>query len=107
MRVTATPQFWWRTAIVLAGVCGLLAGDHRIVYYTSQSNLITLGYFAGVLYWMVRRGTTEPAAPRLRGPVTLWILITGLISHVLLSNGANPLPGLADPDPFTRLTNWS
>lgn len=107
MRVYATPQFWWRVAIVVCGVSGLLIGEHRIVYYTSQSNIITLGYFAGVIYWMVRRGTTDPPAPRLRGAVTLWILITCLISHFLLGNGASPLPGLADPDPATAMVNLS
>ena len=56
---------------------------------------------------MVRRGTTEPPAPRLRGAVTLWILITCLISHVLLSHGENPLPGLSDPDPAEALRNQS
>lgn len=101
------PQLWLRVLIVVAGLAGLLIGDHRIVYYTCQSNLITLGYFGAVLYWMVRRGTTDPAAPRLRGAVTLWIVITGLISHFMLQNGANPLPGLAADDSAARVANWS
>ncbi len=107
MRVYATPQFWWRSAIVVCGVLGLLIGEHRIAYYTTQTNVITLGFFAGTLYWMVRRGTTEPPAPRLRGAVTLWILITCLVSHVLLNHGENPLPGLADADPAVALRNQS
>ncbi|MBL7258179.1 Pr6Pr family membrane protein [Paractinoplanes lichenicola] len=107
MRVWLTPQFWLRVLIVGSGLVGLLVGDHRIVYYTCQSNLITLGYFGGVLYWMVRRRTTDPAAPRLRGAVTLWIVITGLISHFMLQNGENPLPGLVAPDVASRVTNWS
>jgi hypothetical protein len=107
MRVSTTPQFWWRLAIVVCGVLGLLLGDHRIAYFTSQSNLVTVGYFAGALYWMVHRGSTEPPAPRLRGAVTLWILITGLVSHILLNHGENPLPGLADADPAEALRNWS
>ncbi|MBM2621033.1 Pr6Pr family membrane protein [Actinoplanes sp. LDG1-06] len=106
-RVWFTPQFWLRAVIVVAGASGLLLGDHRIVYYTSQSNLITLGYFGGVLYWMVRRGTTAPAAPRLRGAVTLWIVITGLISHFMLQNGENPLPGLVVDSAAEQVTNWS
>ncbi|WP_309238245.1 Pr6Pr family membrane protein [Actinoplanes aureus] len=101
------PQLWWRTAIVVCAAAGLLTGEHRIVFYTCQSNLIVLGYFAGALYWMVRRRTVEAPAPRLRGPVTLWILITCLISHFVLNHGASPLPGLADPDPGTALANWS
>jgi hypothetical protein len=107
MRVYATPQFWWRVAIVLSGFAGLLIGENRIVFYTTESNIIVLGYFTGVLYWMVKRETTEPAAPRLRGAITLWILITGLVAHFLLMGGKNPLPGLADPDPRTALTNWT
>jgi hypothetical protein len=106
-RVWFRPQLWLRVLIVVSGLVGLLASQHRIVYYTCQSNLITLGYFGGVLYWMVRRGTVEPAAPRLRGAVTLWILITGLISHFLLQGGENPLPGLVADDPARRVTNLS
>ncbi|HEY0002925.1 MAG TPA: Pr6Pr family membrane protein [Actinoplanes sp.] len=107
MRVYATPQFWWRVAIVFSGFTGLLIGENRVAYYTTQTNLITLGYFTCALYWMVHRKTTDAAAPRLRGAITLWILITGLISHFLLMGGENPLPGLADPDPRTALTNWT
>jgi hypothetical protein len=107
MRIWARPAFWWRVAIVVGGLSGLLLGEHRIVYFTAQSNVITLGYFAGALYWMVVRGTTDPPAPRLRGGGTLWILITGLISHVVLNHGENPLPGLSDPDPAEALANRS
>lgn len=107
MRICARPQFWWRVAIVGCGLVGLLTGEHRILYYTSQSNIITLGYFTGVLYWMIRRDTTAAAAPRLRGGVTLWILITCLISHFMLNHGENPLPGLAAADPATALMNRS
>ncbi|MGK5682108.1 Pr6Pr family membrane protein [Actinoplanes sp. URMC 104] len=107
VRVWLTPQFWLRVLIVGSGFAGLLMGQHRIAYYTVQSNLVTLGYFGGVLYWMVRRRTTDPAAPRLRGAVTLWILITGLISHFMLQHGADPLPGLAASDPAEQVANWS
>ncbi|MCY1138231.1 Pr6Pr family membrane protein [Actinoplanes sp. Pm04-4] len=102
-----SPQLVLRALIVLSGLTGLLMGEHRLAYYTSQSNIITLGYFGGVLYWMIRRRTTDPAAPRLRGAVTLWIVITGLISLFMLQHGANPLPGLTVADPATRVMNWS
>ncbi|GIF26179.1 hypothetical protein BJ973_003449 [Actinoplanes tereljensis] len=107
MRVYARPQFWWRAVIVACGLSGLLMGEQRVIYYTCQSNLITLGFFVGTLYWMVKRQTVEPPAPRLRGAVTLWILITCLISHFMLNHGANPLPGLAAADPAVATTNRS
>ncbi|MEU4245675.1 Pr6Pr family membrane protein [Actinoplanes sp. NPDC026619] len=107
MRVYVRPQFWWRAAIVACGVAGLLMGEQRIVYYTCQSNLITLGFFAGTLYWMIKRRTVAAPAPRLRGAVTLWIMITCLISHFLLTHGKNPLPGLAAADPATATLNRS
>jgi hypothetical protein len=103
----ARPQFWLRAAIVATGAAGLLLGNNTVIYFTAQSNLLTLAYFVGALYWMVKRETAEAPAPRLRGAVTLWILITCLISHFLLNHGANPLPGLADPDPATAVMNWS
>lgn len=98
---------WWRALIVASGVAGLLTGGHRIAFYTSQSNLIVLGYFTAVLYWMIRRGTTDPAAPRLRGAVTLWIVITGLVAHFVNNHGVNPLPGLVHGDPAALLAHRS
>ena len=98
-----SPQLVLRVLIVAAGLTGLLLGEYRLAYYTSQSNIITLAYFGGVVYWMLRRGTTDPAAPRLRGAVTLWIVITGLISHFMLQDGENPLPGLATDDPAEQV----
>ena len=67
MRVYARPQFWWRIAVVSAGALGLLTGTHRIVFYTCQSNIIVLGYYLGVLYWMVRRRTVAPSSPPHHG----------------------------------------
>lgn len=107
LNVYTRPQFWWRVLLVAAGALGLLTGDHRIAYYTTQSNVIVLGYYLGVLYWMRRRRSVDPAAPRLRGAVTLWILVTGLVAHFLLNHGENPLPGLGHGDPATLLANRS
>jgi len=106
-RVWATPQFVLRAAIVACGAGGLLIGDNRVVYFTAQSNLLVLAYFVGALYWMTKRNSVDPPAPRWRGAVTLWILITCLISHFLLSHGKNPLPGLAAPGAGVALANWS
>jgi hypothetical protein len=107
MSVCLRPQFWWRAALVAACVLGLLTGDHQLAFYTTQSNLIVAGYYVSVLYWMARRRSTGPAAPRLRGAVTLWILITGLVAHFVLSHGANPLPGLVHGAPAVLLANRS
>ncbi|WP_433382605.1 Pr6Pr family membrane protein [Actinoplanes sp. CA-142083] len=101
------PQFWLRAAIVACGASGLLMAEQRLIYFTAQSNLLTLAYFVGALYWMIKRDTVEPPAPRWRGAVTLWILITCLISHFMLNHGENPLPGLAAADPGVALTNRS
>ena len=106
-RVWGTPQFVLRAAIVVCGVAGLLIGEHRVIYFTAQSNLLVLAYFVGALYWMTKRATVEPPAPRWRGAVTLWILITCLISHFLLNHGENPLPGLAAGGAGVALANWS
>lgn len=107
MRIVTRPELWWRVLVVLAVSAGFLTGTHQIAYYTSQSNLFVLGYFGAALYWMIRRRSPAAPAPRLRGAVTLWIVITGLISHFLLENGASPLPGLVAGDPWERLANWS
>ncbi|MFJ2780755.1 Pr6Pr family membrane protein [Kitasatospora sp. NPDC087315] len=105
MSVWIRPALWWRLGIVLSAGLGLTLQTAPLVYFTIQSNVIVLGYFAGAAYWMVKRGTVDAPAPRLRGAATLYILITGLVSHILLEHGANPLPGLFDgPD---KLQHWS
>ncbi len=105
MSVRTSPALWWRAGIVLSAGLGLSLQTSPLVYFTIQSNVIVLGYFAGAVYWMLKRGTTDAPAPRLRGAATLYILITGLVSHILLQHGANPLPGLFDgPD---KLQHWS
>nr|WP_243847554.1 Pr6Pr family membrane protein [Microbacterium ulmi] len=84
-----------------------MTGERRLAFYTTQSNLIVVAFFAVVTYWMIREGTTDAPAPRLRGGVTLWIAVTGLVSHVILNQGANPLPGLFVTDAVTVLDNRS
>ncbi|MBP0452765.1 Pr6Pr family membrane protein [Kitasatospora sp. RG8] len=105
MSVRTRPALWWRMGIVLSAGLGLTLQTAPLVYFTIQSNVIVLGYFIGAVYWMLKRGTVDAPAPRLRGAATLYILITGLVSHILLEHGANPLPGLFDgPD---KLQHWS
>lgn len=99
------PALWWRIAIVASAGVGLALGTSSLVYFTIESNVIVLGYFLGALYWMLRRHTTDAAAPQLRGAAVLYITITGLVAHFDLNHGVSPLPGLVDgPD---RLLNWS
>lgn len=104
LNVWATPHFWWRVAIVVVVLWGLIAAERRLAYFTTQSNVIVFGYYAAALYWMVRRTTTAPPAPRLRGGVTVWILTTMIVSHVLLNDLANPIPGLFVEDPREQLS---
>lgn len=98
-RVHASPQWWWRILIVLAAVAGLYSADYPILAYTTQSSVIAIGYYCGVLYWMHRRVTVEAAAPRLRVAVLSWIMLSGLVLHFVLAGGANPLPGVLTGDP--------
>lgn len=105
VNVWVTPHFWWRVAIVGVVLWGLVAAERRLAYFTTQSNVIVFGYYAAALYWMVRRATTAPPAPRLRGGVTVWILTTMIVSHVLLNHFENPIPGLFVGDPGDRLAN--
>jgi hypothetical protein len=105
--IYARPRFWWRLVIVVCAVLGLFSAEHRVLYFTVQTNLITIGYFLVALWRMVKRGDTEEPAPRLRGGITLWLLITCLVSYVMLTHLKNPLPGLAAADPYQALINRS
>ena len=97
--VFAAPALWWRLAIVLACIFGLMSQEWRLAFFTTLTVLAVLGYFSIVLFEMARRGTTEPVAPRLRGGITLWIVTTALVSHIIVEGGASPFPGMTDADP--------
>lgn len=105
--VVASPQLWYRLALVLVSVVGFVTGSHWTAYFTTLTNSVVIGYFAITLYTMWVRRTTDPPAPRLRGGVVTWILIVGIVAHFDLNAGQSPFPGLVDPDPATRLANWS
>lgn len=55
-------------------------------YFTTQSN-IAYGVFAGVAAWLVWRG--EKISAPLKGAVTLYVVITGLVYHFVLANSAS------------------
>jgi hypothetical protein len=97
--VFAKAALWWRIGIVLACIFGIMSQEWRLAFFTTLSVIAVLGYFSVMLYEMVRRGTTEPVAPRLRGGITLWIVATALISHIIVEGGASPFPGMTDADP--------
>jgi hypothetical protein len=107
MSVWTRPALWWRLAIVLSAGLGLITGEGSLVYFTVESNVIVLGYFAGAVHWMIRNNSTDAPAPRLRGAATLYILITGLVAHIILNHGASPLPGLTHGSGADRLQSWS
>jgi hypothetical protein len=105
VNVWLTPHFWWRAAIVVVVLWGIIASERRMAYFTTQINVIVFAYYAAALYWMVRRATTAPPAPRLRGGVTVWMLTTMAVVHVLLNAFESPIPGLFVDDPRDLLAN--
>jgi hypothetical protein len=105
--VWTRPALWWRIGIVLSAGLGLITGTGSLVYFTVESNVIVLGYFTAAVYGMITRGTVDGPAPRLRGAATLYILITGLVAHIVLNHGASPLPGLTHGSGVERLQSWS
>ncbi len=72
---------------VLAGVVLTAAGPATVTgllpYFTIQSN-VGYGVFAA---WAAFRGRATPAA--LKGAVTLYVAITGLVYHLVLTNPAS------------------
>ena len=77
-------------AAVIAGVVLTAAGPATVTgllpYFTIQSN-VGYGIFAA---WAAFRGRDTP--PALKGAVTLYVAITGLVYHLVL---ANPASGFA------------
>jgi hypothetical protein len=83
---------------VVAGIVLTAAGPPTVAgllpYFTIQSN-VALGLFAGYAVWRARRGDIEPS-PLVKGAVTLYVTITGLVYHLVL---ANPASGFAMVQP--------
>ncbi|MFI7488992.1 Pr6Pr family membrane protein [Micromonospora echinaurantiaca] len=77
------------TALGPATVTGLLP------YFTIQSN-VAVGLLAGCAALLAWRGTPGPP-PAVKGAVTLYITITGVVYHLLLANPASPF-AMAQPD---------
>ncbi|MEU5938228.1 Pr6Pr family membrane protein [Micromonospora sp. NPDC047548] len=77
------------TALGPATVTGLLP------YFTIQSNL-AVGLFAGYAGWRAWRVRPEPSSA-LKGAVTLYISITGVVYHLVLANPASPF-AMPQPD---------
>ncbi|GLI28374.1 integral membrane regulator [Agromyces rhizosphaerae] len=107
-RVLGAPSFWWRVAIALVILAGILSGSHKLQFFTSNASVFALAYYAIAVVLMVQRRTTDAPAPRLRGGIVVWLLTTMLVSHFINNHGENPLPGLVDAaDASELLSNWS
>ncbi|MEU1756892.1 Pr6Pr family membrane protein [Micromonospora matsumotoense] len=84
---------------VLAGIVLTTLGPATVTgllpYFTIQSNL-AVGLFAGYAAW--RAGQRRPEPPSaLKGAVTLYITITGVVYHLVLANPASPF-AMTQPD---------
>jgi hypothetical protein len=77
------------TALGPATVTGLLP------YFTIQSN-VAVGLLAGHAAWRAWRDRPEPPSA-LKGAVTLYITITGVVYHLVLANPASPF-AMPEPD---------
>lgn len=85
----------FRLVLIAAAVVGMvytwiaLASPlNPLVLFTVQSNLLLAGYYA----WRVV--SRRPPSAEVKGAVTLYIVITGLIWHFLRMRGANPFEHL-------------
>ncbi|MQA98275.1 MAG: hypothetical protein GEV11_28105 [Streptosporangiales bacterium] len=87
----------FRSVGILAAVVGLgytwMALDddplNPLVLFTVQSNLLLAGYYG---WRVVRRG---PASAEVKGAVTLYLVVTGLIWHFLRMGGSSPFEHLS------------
>ncbi|MCX4473459.1 Pr6Pr family membrane protein [Micromonospora sp. NBC_01655] len=77
------------TALGPATVTGLLP------YFTIQSN-VAVGVLAGYAAWRAGHGRPDPPSV-LKGAVTLYITITGVVYHLVLANPASPF-AMVQPD---------
>lgn len=97
----------WRFVVAVVPLVGILLAPapDNLSFFTYQSNAFVVLLFG----WLVLRG--EPRSGGLRGAVTLYITITGVIYNTLLNSG----PGAYDAHnallhvaaPLLVLLDWS
>ncbi|MEU4775084.1 Pr6Pr family membrane protein [Micromonospora sp. NPDC023644] len=84
---------------VLAGIVLTAIGPTTVTgllpYFTIQSN-VAVGIFAGYAAWRAWQDRPEPPSA-LKGAVTLYITITGVVYHLVLANPASPF-AMPQPD---------
>lgn len=83
----------WRLVLVVAAVVGilLLPVVPSLVFFTIQSNLLLAAVFGYDVITMVRK---KPLLPlQIKGAVTLYILITGLVYNIILAPATHLAPG--------------
>ncbi|MEU4780365.1 Pr6Pr family membrane protein [Micromonospora sp. NPDC023633] len=84
---------------VLAGIVLTAIGPTTVTgllpYFTIQSN-VAVGLFAGYAAWRAWQDRPEPPSA-LKGAVTLYITITGVVYHLVLANPASPF-AMPQPD---------
>jgi hypothetical protein len=88
----------WRVLLIVVAVAGLACNWLTAVdpltppvYFTVQSNIMLAVYYGWRL--LGRDGSAT-----LKGAVTLYLVITGLVAHFILAGGASPLLLLPDGD---------
>lgn len=75
----------WRICAAGGAATGLLLAGLGLEFFTAQSNVLVIAYLVVAI---VRAGEGRVIAPRLRGAVTSWILITGVANAALLADGS-------------------
>ncbi len=85
----------WRILIIVASLTGILInsksiGDfiNKLLYFTIQSNIM-LAVCMGYALWATLRNTSQPT-PLIKGAVTVYISITGLVYNLILAKTAGP-----------------
>lgn len=99
--------FSLRVLVVFLGTLGLgielfKKGLYMLTYYTLLSNILVVGFSGYLLYLMVKdydKALSDKKILRLKGAVTIAIMLTFLVYHFMLAP-------LATPEKFYQLENF-
>jgi hypothetical protein len=85
----------WRILIIVASLTGIFMSSksisdfiNKLLYFTIQSNIM-LVVCMGYALWATLRNTNRPT-PLIKGAVTVYISITGLVYNLILARTAGP-----------------
>ncbi len=89
-QILKSPSWYFHIFITLVAVVGLLLGRNSTEMFTTQANLLVVGYFTATVFLSWRANRTVNPAPIFRGAIVAWVLFMLIVVHYGANYGTIP-----------------